>query len=186
MNFPARQGFRITMTLAARIITVSEAIKNIFAWEGVPLEKMAVIPNGVDVAPFDAPFDAAAFRIRHNIPLDALVIAAVGRLSREKGFDILIRTFDMLQGGEDPDVFQIRTDADIHLVIVGDGPEFRALQRNTRYNSWIHLAGKVSDAVPYFQMADIIAVPSRQEGQGIVALEAMAARNPLWQAESED
>src|SRR5207302_8146537 len=43
----------------------------------------------------------------------------------------------------------------------------------------VALAGALEDVRPLLHAADVIAVPSRAEGQGIVALEAMAARKPV-------
>ena len=66
---------------------------------------------------------------------------------------------------------------DMSFLIAGDGPEREALHRQAPPNGqWL---GRVPDTRTVYAAAEVIAVPSRQEGQGIVALEAMAAGRPV-------
>ncbi len=165
----SRFGLNQAARRCGRIIAVSQAVAGSLRQNGVDAEKIVVIPNGVAVAPFDAPFDAALFRNRLNVPLDAPLIVAVGRLSREKGFDVLLRALPQVQA-EIPSA---------RLILVGDGPEANRLKSLTKGNPSVLFAGHTAEAAPFLRMGDVAAIPSRQEGQGIVALEAMAARRPV-------
>ena len=162
------------------IFAVSQAVADTLTAAGLPQNKIHVVPNGIDAALFDAPADvadSAALRDGYGIPADAPLIVGVGRLSPEKGFDVLLDAFESI-APHSP-----RT----HLLLIGEGPERVALQANAAksdYSVRIHFAGRVENVIPLLALADIVAVPSREEGQGIVALEAMAARKPVVAAQT--
>ncbi len=65
------------------------------------------------------------------------------------------------------------------LIIAGCGPEENRLIELARDVPGIILTGAMADVRPLLHTVDMVAVPSREEGQGIVALEAMAARKPV-------
>ena len=157
------------------IIAVSQAVADTLVSVGLPAAKIHVIPNGIDLAPFDIPLTNSAVVgvVRpYDIPADAPLVVGIGRLSPEKGFDVLIKAF--------AEIFQQMPHA--HLLIIGSGSEAEALRflaAGTSLTDRIHLPGRLDDVVPILRSADVIAIPSRMEGQGIVALEAMAARKAL-------
>jgi glycosyltransferase involved in cell wall biosynthesis len=100
------------------------------------------------------------------------LIGAVGRLSAEKGFDILIRATDQL----------LKMGRDIELMIVGDGEHkdhlqalISALGRHDR----IHLLGYRADVKEIYPAMDIFALSSLREGLPNVLLEAMAMEVPV-------
>jgi glycosyltransferase involved in cell wall biosynthesis len=157
---------------AAAVLAVSQAVAATLLAAGIAPEKIAVIPNGIDLAPFDTGMDRAVARAACGLPAEALLVVAVGRFAPEKGLDVLIRAF--------PQVTTRFPQA--RLLLVGSGPldtELRALADQTPAQNAVVFAGRQSDVAPFFLSADVVAIPSRQEGQGIVALEAMAARQPV-------
>ncbi|HLJ53659.1 MAG TPA: glycosyltransferase family 4 protein [Chthonomonadaceae bacterium] len=109
---------------------------------------------------------------------EPFVIAAVGRLSPEKGFDILVGAFASWQAAEPG------TAASRRLVIAGAGPEADRLAAMARGVPGVSLPGAIADVAPLLRAADVVAVPSRSEGHGLVALEAMAARRAVVAAAS--
>ena len=165
----SRVGLLYAARRCSQIIAVSHAVSNSLKMNGLEAKKISVIPNGVEIALFDAPFDAAAFRSGLNIPQNSPLIVAVGRLAPEKGFDVLLRAFSLVQA-EIPNA---------RLMLVGDGPQRDQLKMLAVDNPAISCAGFQAEVIPYLLIADVVAVPSRQEGQGIAALEAMAARKPV-------
>jgi glycosyltransferase involved in cell wall biosynthesis len=155
---------------ASAILAVSEAVAATLQESGIPAEKIVVIPNGVDLADFDAPVETAQIRAQFGVPADAPLILAVGRFAPEKGFDVLIDAFARLQA-------QI---PHVKLMLVGSGPLEEELRRRAASaGEGVVFAGQQADVAPFLHAADLVAIPSRQEGQGIVALEAMAARKPV-------
>lgn len=177
MGFLPRLLLRHVGGNAGRIIAVSESVSRSLQAAGLPPHNIVVVPNGIELAPFDSTADPIDIRAAFGIPAGAPLIVGVGRLSREKGFDVLIRAF--------ADVLNRFPEA--RLVLVGEGPEEEnlrsmlpgtALPEPERRTS-VLFVGYHENAVPFFHAADVVAIPSREEGQGIVALEAMAARKPV-------
>lgn len=99
-------------------------------------------------------------------------ILAIGRLERQKGFDILINAFAQLA----------KEHEDWTLTILGEGKEFDALQAQVdklNLGDRIFIAGIVKDIRPHLEKASIFALSSRYEGFPNVLLEAMAAGRPI-------
>lgn len=156
--------------LASRIIAVSQAVKETLIAAGLPGEKIVVIPNGISLAPFETPGSRETVRAKYGIPPDAPLVVAIGRLAPEKGFDVLLDALEHLQARF----------PDVHCILAGTGPEENTLRaRADLQKVRVVMPGFVEDTASLLAAADVVAVPSRQEGQGIVALEAMAARKPV-------
>ncbi len=114
------------------------------------------IPNAIDFN--DLP--------HQSIKLYDPQIIFVGRLSREKGIDILLKAF---------------TNIDAHLLIIGSGPlETLVKCYAERYRN-IHYLGYLprKEALKYMKGSDLLVLPSRIEGLPTVLLEAMALRIPI-------
>ena len=132
---------------------------------GLDLERIMIVPNGVDVARFSAP--SLDTRSRGGR------IVFLGRLEHRKGADVAVRAFLRL-AGERPDLC---------LQVLGDGPEaptLRALLAAAPavVSARVELAGRVrASALPaLLAAADVVVLPSRGgESFGLVLLEAMAA-----------
>jgi glycosyltransferase involved in cell wall biosynthesis len=161
---------------ADRAITVSGALADEVKWQyEVPDWKLRTVYNGVDCRRYDGQIDPAVCRRTYGIgPLDPMVLF-VGRLSSQKGPDILLEAV--------PGILEHRHDAKI--VFVGDGDlrgylERRAgelgVQHAVRFLGAMH---PDSDLINLFKSTDCVCVPSRNEPFGIVVLEAWAAGKPV-------
>ena len=100
-------------------------------------------------------------------PSRARILGAIGRLDRQKGFDVLIKAFRITQG------------PDLRLRIVGDGQERAALEALAVGDTRIEFTGAMTDPVAAMNSVDAVFMPSRWEAFGLVALEARAARRPV-------
>jgi len=177
-----RLGVRLVGSRAARVIAISQAVADGLVSGGVPVGKVIVIPNGVDAEHFAVPFPSGSPLLgRGGLPSGSLtppldrgrpgvgrvgggfVVGCVARLSPEKGVDVLLQAAAMRP--------------DMAVLIAGDGPERQALHQISPSN--VRWLGRVPDTREVYAAADVVAVPSRQEGQGIVVLEAMAAGVPV-------
>jgi glycosyltransferase involved in cell wall biosynthesis len=123
--------------------------------------KIEVIHNGVDTQLFARP---------EPYPADLPYILAVGQLSSHKGFDLLIKAFAQVAGRY----------PQVNLWIAGEGQERNLLEELIRQKELVQrvrLLGKVDEATVASLMIGclFIAMPSRREPFGIVALEGMAA-----------
>src|SRR5208282_4556748 len=77
-----------------------------------------LIENGIDIEEFSRRHNIKEAKPRQGIPPDRLCVGAVGRLSPEKGFDLLIKAVDC----------PLKEGLDLELVISGDGEEQTRLQ----------------------------------------------------------
>lgn len=108
--------------------------------------------------------------ISDGIPL----VGVVSRLRNEKGIDILIDAFNQL----------VKEGTLAHLLIVGAGPDeskLRAQASDNVLNSSITFYGEADweRAMQLMAIMDVMVVPSRFEGFGLTAAEAMAAGKPV-------
>jgi GalNAc-alpha-(1->4)-GalNAc-alpha-(1->3)-diNAcBac-PP-undecaprenol alpha-1,4-N-acetyl-D-galactosaminyltransferase len=126
------------------------------------------LPNMVDVASIEK------LGYDPEVPFpkfDGLRILAVGRLTYQKGFDILLAALALL-----PDNISWR------LALIGDGPEqdvLRRLAEQLKVNDRIDWLGATFNPYQAFERADLVVVPSRFEGFPNTAMEAMAAGKAL-------
>ena len=162
--------------VADRIITVSAALADeVKAQYQVPDWKLRTVRNGVHCRRYDGFIDPAVCRRTYGIgPLDPMVLF-VGRLSIQKGPDLLLEAV--------PGILHQRGDAKV--VFVGDGYMREGLERRARELGAAHAVrflGNMDgegDLLNLFKSADCICVPSRNEPFGIVILEAWAAGKPV-------
>lgn len=94
------------------------------------------------------------------------IVGAVGRLSREKGMDVLVAAFARL------------TTPGASLVIGGDGPERQSLVEqveNLGLGDRVRFLGRVASAAEVYGLARVAAVPSRTEAFGMTTVEALSA-----------
>jgi glycosyltransferase involved in cell wall biosynthesis len=129
--------------------------------EPIPQGKIEVIHNGVD---------AQCFADAKPYPADCPYILAVGQLASHKGFDLLIDAFAQVA----------EKYPKVQLWIAGDGAQRTALEmliRQKKLVQHVQLLGKVDEEIVASLMAGclFVAMPSRRESFGLVALEGMAA-----------
>ena len=163
-GLPARLALAFIARHCTKIVAVSQSVADSLTACGVPPAKLQVIPNGVDIRRF-APSQSgrAEARVTLGLPETAFVVAAAARFSPEKGLDILLQAAGQRKN--------------LTFLIAGDGPQLDTLSRGLPPN--VRLLGRLEDVRPLLFAADVFAVPSRREGQGVAALEAMAAGVPV-------
>lgn len=160
------------MRKCQHIVIPSESMRSVLVNEYGLVDKFTVIPTGIDIAPYKKA-DGAAIRSQWNWNGDKVIISA-GRLAEEKNWVTLLEAFAIAQ----------KTQANIRLVLLGDGPQAQALRRlagELEITERVTFVGKVPfDEVPsYLKAADMFAFASVTETQGLVTLEAMAAGLPV-------
>jgi glycosyltransferase involved in cell wall biosynthesis len=164
-----RMLYRLLYRLADCVICQTPAMARDLAVElGIGENRLAVLPNPLDV-------DGIRDAIRESPTLwsgPSPHFLAVGRLSREKGFDLLLRALVLVRE-------QI-PDAD--LAIVGAGPEetfLKAECRNLGLEAAVHFTGRVNSPSAYFPGATAFVLSSRHEGMPNALLEAAAGGLPI-------
>jgi glycosyltransferase involved in cell wall biosynthesis len=137
---------------------------------GLNPAKLVVIPNSVDAELFSraTPADMTQF----EIPAGSRVLISIGRIERQKGFDVLLDAVRSLKPLPDG----------VYLVIVGDGPDLGMLQEYAeRYNlvDRVRFLGRRDDVPNLLAASTAFILSSRWEGMPNVVLEAMAAGLPV-------
>jgi glycosyltransferase involved in cell wall biosynthesis len=132
--------------------------------------RTAVVPHGLEIP---SALERAVARRALGVPERALVVGGVGRLTRQKGWDVLVVALRALRDGGQ----------DVHGVIVGDGP-LRA-ELAAAGGDVVSLPGYLPDAARYLAALDVVAVPSRFESFGMVAAEAALAGVPVVASSAE-
>jgi len=162
----------------------SRYISNWFRERGVVAKRFVELPNGVDPAKFrprweDAGGQAAAQR-RFDVPQDRFIVLYAGRISPEKGPDLLVEAMR----GLDPQRF--------HLVLAGEWPRgdprrsarvvFAESLRARLAGIPVTVLGHFApEAMPeIYRLGDLVVIPSRFEDPNpLVAFEAMASGVPV-------
>lgn len=148
---------------------------------GVPPTKCRMIPPGYDDNRFYPIGGASRSVVRDSLGFDTPVVLALGRLARNKGYDLLIRGFELVVK-RDPT-------AVLHLAVGGENPspgeqavltELESLvaaldlAKNVRFASYI----ADDELADYYRAADVFVLSSRYEPFGMTAVEAMACGTP--------
>ena len=161
---------RLMLRRADRVVIVNEAMRGILPSAATAPGRCIFIANGIAPeapAPRPLPEHLQAFVAQHRVNL-----IAVGRLSREKGFDRLVRVL-----AENRDSL-----ADIGVVIMGEGglrDELNARINSVGLDDRIVLAGYEPDAASLLPHFDGLVMPSLTEGLPITVLEALRAEVPI-------
>lgn len=139
-----------------------------------PPEHVVTIHNGIDVNVFDVGHPDAGRQIRRSfeIPSEAPLIGAVGRLHPQKDFSTLLTSLARLR----------KDIPDIHLLLVGDGPlrdDLESQAQSLGLSTSVTLAGHRNDIPDILGALDIFVIPSLWEGLPNAILEAMGAGLPV-------
>jgi glycosyltransferase involved in cell wall biosynthesis len=168
---------RRAVLAADRIVTVSDALRDVALGFGASPSRVSTIGNGVDLSRF-SPLPKAQARAELKLPADARIVVSVGTLVERKGFHRVIEVLPALR----------RTLPDLHFLIVGGaGPEgddsarLRAQVQQLGLGEHVHFLGPTSPdrlRVP-LSAADVFVLASSYEGWANVLLEAMACELPV-------
>jgi glycogen synthase len=161
--------------IADKVIAVSHAMKGEVQWiYNVPDWKISAIYNGISYQQFDGFIDPGPVRAKYGIgPLDPTVLF-VGRMTAQKGPDVLIEAI--------PHILRYYPGA--KFVLTGDGDmkgsvENRARQIGVHHACRFYGVFPRGELINLYKSVDCVVVPSRNEPFGIVVLEAWAAGKPV-------
>lgn len=154
---------------AARVVTTGEALRRRLIEENrFPAHRIVSVPTGMDAGRF-RPGERAAAREKLGLPADRTLVGIVATLRSWKGHGHLIEAL-------------ARLPESVHLVIVGDGPQRAALERQVAHlalGARVRFAGDQADVLPWLRAFDIFALPSyANEGVPQALVQAMLVELP--------
>ena len=144
-----------------RVIVFSEIQRDLLTKLGVPGDRIAVIPNGVDRYKYSPGYSSLKYQLRAK-----KLFVYQGRIATEKNIEALLKAWKLAQLGDD-----------CQLLMVGDGPIRSSLQPHYGKEHNIIWFGYVADEqqrINILRAADVFILPSLVEGLSISLLEAMS------------
>jgi glycosyltransferase involved in cell wall biosynthesis len=175
LGFFRRCAVRWAYARADALVALSHGVgRELIADYGLDPARVVTIHNPVDTEHWRRRAQAARQTGMAWGPFggDGPVLVAVGRLIRQKGFDLLLRALARCEGAG----------RKARLVIVGEGPErcaLEALAHELGIAERVLMAGFVADPSAWYAHGDVFVLPSRWEGFGHVIVEAMACGLPV-------
>jgi mannosylfructose-phosphate synthase len=150
---------------------------------GLPRDKVRMIPPGYDDNRFFPVGEATREGIRREsgLPTDRKVIASIGRLSRNKGFDLLVDAFSVVAERADDTILRLAVGSENDDTT--EDPMRAELEQQVR-DLGLQDRVIISDSLPdeemadFYRAADVFCLPSRYEPFGMTAIEAMACGTP--------
>ena len=124
------------------------------------LKDIKIIPNPLTI------------KVDEKSKLDSKIVLAVGRLTKQKGFDLLLESWKIVSSKHN----------DWNLVIVGEGEEYESLNnkiKNIGIEESVSIKPFTRDIQQYYKNSSIFVLSSRYEGFGLVVLEAQAFGIPV-------
>lgn len=160
---------RILSKFTHYFIGVSQAVaEHTKAQQKIRDDRIKVIYNGIIPEEYELHPRDISLKSELGLAHNARLVGFLGRLSFEKGADILIRAAPAI----------LRKQRTAHLVIVGDGPERADLERMAQelgVFKRVHFLGYRQNIPEILSALHVVAVPSRQAGFELILAEAMAS-----------
>ena len=159
---------RLSNRLANRVLANSPSVARLLVdEEGVPEEKVVIIPNFLEPGAFERLSDDQVAKQRSDwgIPAGAFVVGTVARLAPVKNHVLLLNALALLPG-------------DVRLVLVGDGPSRSSLEKTAAalgVTERVHFVGELVTPINLHQFFDVSVLCSLSEGFPNSIIEAMAA-----------
>lgn len=161
---------RVVNPLTDLLIANSESVRDdVIRREGVPLDKVLVIHNGLDLRRFDVPPHP---ELQRELGPARPLVAVVANLIRYKGHRFFLEAW----------ATALRQWPSAVALLVGDGPlrgELEATVRSLGLGRSVRFLGTRHDVPAVLALADLVVHPSLQEGFSNAILEAMAAGRPV-------
>ena len=169
-------GYRLLRD-AAKVIALSRVEAEQYKRMGVSEEKIAIIPNGIDLSEYADLPSRGEFKKKFNIPEDKKIILYLGRIHRTKGIDYLVKAYAYLKRKMNCN--------DTILVIAGpdDGylNEVKSLIHDLGISNSVLFTGPLygKDKISAYVDSEVYVLPSRYETFPMTVLEAYACGKPV-------
>jgi len=160
------------------VVAVSESmLHDVHELYGVPLERIRVIHNGIDLAQYRPTYDLATLR-QWGIDPEVPYVLFVGRITRQKGIIHLVNAIEHFHAGAQVVLCAGAPDTPAIAREMSDAVA-RARARSGRRIIWIEEMLPKEKVIHLYSHAAIFVCPSVYEPFGIINLEAMACETPV-------
>jgi L-malate glycosyltransferase len=175
--FPLSRFHRRTLSQAAAVIAVSAAVGRQLDSQGlVPAERLAVIPNGIDVSRFDraqSRLDRRALLASLRLPMESLLVGSIGELRKLKRHDDFIKAAaDLAEQFPLANFVVAGLDASPSREV---RTQLERLILELNLSGRVHLLGWLDNAEELVCALDVFVSASETESFGLAIGEAMAA-----------
>ena len=159
---------------ATAIVTISKySVEKIQQYYGVNPNKIQIVPNGVDIEAFKPSKNQTALKQQFNLGTGPSVLF-VGNLIPRKGLLFLVKAAKVI----------VKQQPDTKFLIAGEGPlknQLISSIKEENLSSNFTFLGRIEEKLlpSLYNCSDVFVLPSIQEGQGIVLLEAQASGKPV-------
>lgn len=164
---------RWTNFLVDKITVNSESLKNfVISSQKINPQKVSLIPNCFDAEEIRIIQGSNQIREELNIGQDTFFVLGIGRLHKQKGFDLLIEAVRII----------VKKINKIYFVIIGDGKERKKLEckvNEFKLGEYIKFLGYKENTYDYLNASDLFVLPSLWEGSPNVILESMFFAKPV-------
>lgn len=159
-----------------RLVACSEAVRNHVATRAkIPPERFDIILNGTDQERFGVRYDVEEVKRELSIPHDKKVIGIIGRICRQKAQDDFLKAAAVIK--------QSIPDALFLVIGQADNPKemdrLKQLSRTLGIERDVIFTGYLDQVQRVYSALDLLVVPSRWEGFGLILVEAMASGTPI-------
>jgi glycosyltransferase involved in cell wall biosynthesis len=167
-------GFRL-LNGASKVIALNQGEVQQYRNIGIPKEKIAVIPNGINLSEYTNLPSTGSFKRKINIPKNEKIVLYLGRIHWIKGIDILVNAFANIATKLN----------DVTLIIAGpnDGylNKIQTMIKAHKIENRVLILGPLyaRDKLAAFVDANVFVLPSRYEAFPITVLEAVACKTPI-------
>jgi len=159
---------------ASKLISVSNTEVDQYLQMNVPIEKMVVIPNGIDIDSLSSLPEKGSFRDRYHINQKHMILY-LGRLHKIKGIDFLLRSFGELVKDIDDSVLILAGPDDSYKDKAKEQIHELGLEKKVIFTGYMGPVDKISAYLD----ADILVYPSSFEIFGLVPFEAIMSGTPV-------
>ena len=168
----------LSLRFVDKIVLVNMGMLDKKKVQSLPPGKICIINNGIEIAKKDDlvlghNLDETITSTIREFCKKGLVVASIGRLSKEKGFSYLIEAVRVLRQEQDEDV---------RLLLIGEGRLREKLQQQADecgLKEYFLITGYLQNARNLLGFVDIYDISSLTEGLPITLLEAMVSRTPI-------
>lgn len=160
---------------ASKVIALNKMEVHQYRLAGVPFEKIALVPNGIDLSQFAKLPSKGCFRKKFGIDENKRIILYLGRLNKIKGIDVLISAFASIVKKIDNVVLIIAGPDDGYLLEIENLVRLLKLKDNVLIVGPLYGMAKLAAYVD----ADIYVLPSTYETFPVTILEAYACSKPV-------